>query len=82
MNPSEYSKKNPPPLQVGDLLYLNNFSETDEVGFGIVCSLYKKGKDRLMMVHWPNSKNRCITEFMEHNIDLVHWSDVVVYYGQ
>lgn len=77
-----YSKNNPPPVKVGDLLYLNVFSEVDEVGFGIVCDVYKKGAHRLMMVHWSNSKNRGITEFMEHNIDLVHWTDVVTYYGQ
>jgi hypothetical protein len=82
MDEQVYSRNNPPPVKVGDLLYLNNFSETDEVGFGIVCGVYKKGKDRLMMVYWPNSKNRGITEFMEHSIDLVHWSDVVEYYGQ
>ena len=82
MSSSQYSKNNPPPVKVGDLLYLSFVPAEEEIGFGIVCRVYEKHKRKMMIVHWSNSKNRVITPFMEHDIEQVSWGEVMTYHGQ
>lgn len=78
---NNYSLGNPPPLKVGDLLYLNL---PDEGGFGIVIDLYearyKDKSSKMMKVYWPNAQTR-LNVFQDHDINLVVWSTLIQYHG-
>jgi hypothetical protein len=75
---NSYSLGNPPPVKVGDLLFLNL---PDEGGFGIIIDLYEaryKGKmTKMMKVYWPTRLN----VFQDHDINLVAWSTLIQYHG-
>lgn len=79
---NNYSLDNPPPVKVGDLLFLNL---PDESGFGIVIDTYKaKRKDRMcnmMKVYWPNAQTK-LNVFQDHDINCVHWSTLIIYHGE
>lgn len=82
MDKPVYSKKNPPPVKVGDLLYL--YLE-DESGFGIVYDVYEKRngkfKEPVMKVYWSNAHYR-VNKIQEHDINRVEWNFIMEYYGQ
>ncbi len=79
---NKYSLGNPPPVKVGDLLFLNL---PDESGFGVVIDTYKarrKGKMcKMMKVYWPNAQTR-LNVFQDHDINCVHWSTLITYHGE
>lgn len=79
---NDYSPDNPPPVKVGDLLYLNL---GDESGFGVITDIYqaqrKRQKRKMMKVFWPNVKTR-LNKHQDHDIYRVSWNNLIYYYGQ
>ena len=79
---NKYSIGNPPPVKVGDLLYLRLENES---GFGIITDIYTrwhKGSNALMMkVYWSNAKCR-FNQHQEHDIYRVCWNNMIDYHGE
>lgn len=76
----QYSIGNPPPIKVGDLLYLNL---QEESGFGIITDIYtayyRNSQRRLMKVFWSNAYSK-INQIQDHDILLVDWN-LIDYHG-
>lgn len=76
----QYSIGNPPPIKVGDLLYIKL---QEESGFGIITDIYtayyRNSQRRLMKVFWSNACSK-INQIQDHDILLVDWN-LIEYLG-